>query len=204
MQCLWCWISANTQAITATAAVFGALFTALYLFATILIFLQTKKSADAAAKAARAATDSANLTAQLYRPHMGLETASLTSVQLVPGAYLYEIDWTFRNFGTVPASHVRLLVECSTDCEGKTSSIRTETEPGDVEVFPDTDRLTGKTSLHLDAQQFDDLNPRRGTISAVATVHYSTPTGATYKHTVHVRLDALGKVTFTGSKTELA
>jgi hypothetical protein len=54
---LWCWIIANAQAITAIAAVIGALFTALYLIATILIFNEARKSADAAKKSADAATE---------------------------------------------------------------------------------------------------------------------------------------------------
>jgi hypothetical protein len=54
---LWCWITANAQAITAIAAAIGALFTGLYLIATILIFNEARKSADAAQESADAATE---------------------------------------------------------------------------------------------------------------------------------------------------
>jgi len=203
MHQLWCWIAANAEAITATAAAGGALFTALYLIATILIFNEARKSADAAAEAARAATDSTNLTAQLNRPYMGLDTAHLEFVCPAPGgAYHYRLDWTFRNFGTVPASHMHVLAVCSISCGDKTSLVQSETEPGDAEVFPGPDRLTRRTSLQLGAQQFDDFNPRRGTILAVATVRYSTPTGATYKHITQIRFDNLGRIEFIGSNTE--
>jgi hypothetical protein len=57
MAYIWCWIIANAQAITAIAAVIGALFTALYLIATILIFIEARKSADASKRSADAATD---------------------------------------------------------------------------------------------------------------------------------------------------
>jgi hypothetical protein len=56
---LWRWIVANAQAITAIAAVIGALFTGLYLIATILIFNEARKSADAATEGAQAAKDNA-------------------------------------------------------------------------------------------------------------------------------------------------
>jgi hypothetical protein len=59
---LWSWITANAQAVTAIAAVIGALFTGLYLIATILIFNEARKSADAAKKSADAATEGVQAT----------------------------------------------------------------------------------------------------------------------------------------------
>jgi hypothetical protein len=52
---LWCWTITNSQAITAIAAVLGAMFTAIYLIATIRVFKEARKSADTTAEAARAA-----------------------------------------------------------------------------------------------------------------------------------------------------
>jgi hypothetical protein len=45
---LWCRIIANAEAITAIAALIAALATVAYFVATIYIFRETKKSADAA------------------------------------------------------------------------------------------------------------------------------------------------------------
>lgn len=52
MCCLWCLIATNANIIIAIAAVLGTFFTALYLITTIFIFIQTKKSADAAKQSA--------------------------------------------------------------------------------------------------------------------------------------------------------
>jgi len=52
MHCLFCWINHNAAALT-------AIFTFLYLIATILIFNEARKSADAATEAAQAAKDNA-------------------------------------------------------------------------------------------------------------------------------------------------
>jgi hypothetical protein len=53
---LWCWIIANAQAITAAV---GGPFTGLYLIATVLIFNEARKSADAATEGVQAAKDNA-------------------------------------------------------------------------------------------------------------------------------------------------
>lgn len=53
----FCWINQNAAGLT-------AIFTFLYLIATILIFNEARKSADAATKAAKAASDSADLMRQ--------------------------------------------------------------------------------------------------------------------------------------------
>jgi hypothetical protein len=45
---LGCLIATNANTIIAIVAVLGGFFTALYFIATIFIFIQTKKSADAA------------------------------------------------------------------------------------------------------------------------------------------------------------
>jgi hypothetical protein len=80
MHWLFCWIAANAQTLSAIAAIVTALVTAAYLFFRIRIFREARKSADAAAEAARAATASTALSAELYRPYMGLKSASLEMV----------------------------------------------------------------------------------------------------------------------------
>lgn len=140
------------------AAGLTAIFTFLYLIATILIFNEARRLTNAAEEAARSATRAAKLTAQLYRPHIGVQAASLGNHAGTLSMYGYEIRWTFKNFGTVPASHVRVLVECTLDCIDKSSSeIKCETDPGDAEVFPDPDQLTIRTILQLDGEQVDHL-----------------------------------------------
>jgi hypothetical protein len=61
---LWCWITANAEAITAIVAVLSAIFTGCYFIYTVKIFLQTRRSADSAQTAANSAQSSASTAEQ--------------------------------------------------------------------------------------------------------------------------------------------
>src|SRR5712664_1633464 len=67
----------------------------------------TKNSADAASEAAAAAKKSAEITAALHRPFMGLFNVSLPGG---PGTRLWNIVFTLKNYGTLPALNVGLAV----------------------------------------------------------------------------------------------
>lgn len=76
MHHLFCWINANAAGLT-------AIFTFLYLLATILIFNEARKSADAATEAAKAAKDNATAAKQAASAADSSAIAAQQSVALV-------------------------------------------------------------------------------------------------------------------------
>jgi hypothetical protein len=115
---LWGWITTNAQAVTAIAAAIGALFTALYLIATVMIFNEARKSADAAQMSADAADKSADaaqrsvaLMRQQFEEQAGLgiftvNSAIDTAINGIEGILQPQ---PLRNW-SVPGNHSRLSV----------------------------------------------------------------------------------------------
>lgn len=189
---LWCWITANAQAITAIAASIGALFTALYLIATLLIFNEARKSTDAAEKAAAATTKSSDLAAALHRPYMGMIDTKFSRFDISRVSQEWRITWTFKNFGTIPASHVSIFPRCWLEFTQEASSLDLQVDnqpPGDAEIFPDSDPLTRITTLSLDRDLRERVETETALLFALVTVQYATPSGTKYKQTTRLRLD---------------
>jgi hypothetical protein len=79
------------------------LFVIVYTVITAFIFLQTKKSADAAKRSADAAVDSLHIA---YRPRVVID--GITNQGLEQAGYRVTFD--VPNFGSVPAKNVRFFV----------------------------------------------------------------------------------------------
>jgi hypothetical protein len=195
------WFEANSGAITAIAAFIAALATLAYLIATIKIFRETKKSADAAAEAARAATRSADLASELHRPFMALESVILRNA-IEPKQTNWRqdstwiIDWSIANFGTLPANHVHATIELRSFHVPKLDE-----GPYDAEIYPQSQPVT-RTTLLL-------VNPAealQGSIHASAhvAIDYASPAGTCYRHTAEALFDnARGIFSISESKTEI-
>jgi len=89
----------------------------------------TKKSADAATEAASAAKKSAEISASLNRPFMGLSNVALPGGA---GTRLWNIVFALKNYGTLPALNVGLAVSFFTDNTPRA----TKTESASVQIFP--------------------------------------------------------------------
>lgn len=98
----------------ATAAFTGVLTfaTIVYVIFTCLLWRETKKSADAAAKLAQSAKDSADAAMELNRPNLGVDKVQLLPISslgediqaLVPGAR--NVVVTLKNYGSISAQRV--------------------------------------------------------------------------------------------------
>jgi len=88
------------------------------------------KSADAAIEAALAAKKSAEISAALHRPFMGLAAVRIEAGGF--GADLWTINFILKNFGTLPALDVGTEIEFFA---GDTSFAQMK-EPSCVQVFP--------------------------------------------------------------------
>ena len=181
----------NIQVITAIAALIATLATVAYLGFTIGIFLQTKKSADAAAEAARATTTSTNILSQLHRPYMGLSGTQFFSEHQLSDSFNGErswmIQWSFRNFGSVPANHVHASLEC----EIEFSKLRIEhMDPlGDTEAFP------GSEPLHRRSMLFVNFIPRvkvarhESLMFVTITIQYADLGDGQYRNVTRLRFE---------------
>lgn len=94
------------------------------------------KSADAATEAALATKKSAEISAALHRPFVGLFAVRLEAGG--HGADLWVINFVLKNFGTLPALDVGLEMEFFA---GNTSFAQIK-EPSSVQVFPSSEPRT--------------------------------------------------------------
>jgi hypothetical protein len=90
------------------------------------------KSADAATEAALAAKKSAEITAALHRPLVGLSSVTLKTGW---GTRLWDLAFSLKNSGTLPAVNVRLTADFYTD-----DSLRLQTkESPSIQLFPSSE-----------------------------------------------------------------
>jgi hypothetical protein len=93
------------------------------------------KSADAATEAALAAKKSAEISAALHRPFVGLSNVSLKTGW---GTRLWDISFSLKNSGTLPAVNVGLSADFYTD-----DSLRLQTkESPSVQLFPSSELVS--------------------------------------------------------------
>jgi hypothetical protein len=136
----------------------------------------TKKSADAAIEAALAAKKSADITAALHRPFMGL-----LSVTTGWSGRVFHTQFTLKNYGTLPAQDVGLAVDFFTDNipRGK------KTESESVQIFP-TDQFTCTVPFDVGDQ---DLVPiQNGTMKLRMDVRipYQSDEGREFEYLAHI------------------
>jgi hypothetical protein len=182
---LWCWITANAQAITAVAAAIGMLFTALYLIATILIFNETRKSADAAAVAAQAAKDNvlaAQQSARAAQSSAGAasQSAALMHQQLEEQANLgRSIVQTTVDSASAAVDHWKSI---------NIRSLNASQIPNSEDLVParadsaveHARRISQEAAAKL-SSAFDDLGNARRELDIVRSYSGSRPLGLVYK-----------------------
>jgi hypothetical protein len=194
MHQLWGWITANSGAITVVAAFVAALATLAFFVATIKIFRETKRSADAAAEVARLATE-------LHRPFMALESVILRNA-IEPKQTnwrqdcTWTVDWSIANLGTLPANHVHASLELRTP-----ETLKLDEGPKDIEVYPQSQPITRTTQLLVNPEDVE-----KGTIqvSANVTIDYASSIGTRYRHTAEAHFNnAQRTFAVSQSKTEI-
>src|SRR5579871_1255654 len=117
--------------------VWSAIFTGViaaetfaYVWLTRRLWQQTKAAAEAAKISADAARSSALTLANLYKPFLGV--SSIRVRPQAPFADAWMIDWTLKNFGTLPATHV----DASFAWKVAVSFSGAVAQPNSAEMFP--------------------------------------------------------------------
>lgn len=138
----------------------------------------TKKSADAAIEAALAAKKSAEISASLNRPFMGLSNVALPGGA---GTRLWNIVFDLKNYGTLPALSVGLIVAFFTDDTPR--AVKTET--ASLQFFPST--VLGHT-VQFDLGDVDWPLVRDGKMKLRAEVHipYRSDDSRAFEYLAHV------------------
>jgi len=163
----------------------------------------TKKSADAAIEAALAAKRSAEIAAALHRPFMGLDHVKLSPDPNSQNRAVWSIEWSIKNFGTLPASQVEAGAQVRLD----ENILLADTGATGAEVFPQSDPLAKVTNYAWDVE---GRGPDRGAVMSGVKpfvvrvgITYASPDGHQYKHTADAKFNS-GYATFTiiKSKTE--
>lgn len=162
-----------------------------------------KKSADAATEAALAAKKSAEAAAALHRPYMGLDHVKLSPDPNTQNRPVWSIEWSIKNFGTLPASQVEASVELRLD----EKLLLTDSGAKGAEVFPQSDPLT--KILNYPWEGTDGIANRSAVMGGqkllIVRVHvlYTSPDGRQYKHTANAQFNrGYGTFSITESKSE--
>jgi hypothetical protein len=162
-----------------------------------------KKSADAATEAALAAKKSAEAAVVLHRPYMGLDHVKLSPDPNTQNRPVWSIEWSIKNFGTLPASQVESSVEMRLD----EKILLTDGGAKGAEVFPQSDPLT--KILNYPWEGTDGIANRSAVMGGqkllIVRVHvlYASPDGRQFKHTANAQFNrAYGTFSITESKSE--
>jgi hypothetical protein len=111
-----------------------------------------RKSADAAVEAAEASKKSTDLLAEMNRPYMGVSSVELKPDANAQNGTRWDIAWSIENFGTLPA----LAVEARLELLAEDKSTGAETPlfealgPLAAEVFPKLKPIENRTVLPWD------------------------------------------------------
>jgi hypothetical protein len=164
----------------------------------------TMKSADAAMEAALAAKESAEIAAALHRPYMGLGHVKLSPGPNTQNRPVWSIEWSIKNFGTLPASQVEASVDIRLDAK----LLLTDGGAKGAEVFPQSDSLTKISNFGWEGA--DGIANRSAVMGGqkllIVRVHilYAGPSGRQYKHTADAQFNrAYGTFSIIESKTEM-
>jgi len=162
-----------------------------------------KKSADAATEAALAAKKSAEAAVALHRPYMGLDHVKLSPDPNTQNRPVWSIEWSIKNFGTLPASQVESSVEMRLD----EKILLTDSGAKGAEVFPQSDPLT--KILNYPWEGTDGIANRSAVMGGqkllIVRVHvlYASPDGRQFKNTANAQFNrAYGTSSITESKSE--
>jgi hypothetical protein len=188
-----------------------AVATVFYVVCTILLWLSTRKAANAAAASAEAATRSADATTlaadasktsadlltDLHRPYMGVHQIALIGGANYQNQPLWQISWEIRNFGTLPA----LAVDAKLDFVVGATVLFTSVATSAAEVFPASDPVTTIVSFPFEGPRRDEVLNGMMFLIARITITYATSSGERYQHCADAHYNR-GRGTFTVVKSQ--
>ena len=159
-----------------------------------------KKSADAAVEAAEASKKSTDLLAELNRPYMGVSYVELRPDANAQNRDSWDIAWAIENFGALPALSVNATIELLLDQQPLSSEIG----PISAEVFPKSKPIETTTVL-----QWGVSNPGKDAVLrgekfliVKISVDYRASSGTRYSHEAHAQfLGGRGKFSVLKSTT---
>jgi hypothetical protein len=137
----------------------------------------TKESADATTEAALAAVKSAEISAALHRPFMGVSNVWLRAGW---GTRVWDIAFGLKNYGTLPALSVGLTAEVFTD-----NNLRMQTtESPSVQIFPSAEFVS---IVRFDMGDPDQVGVHNDSIKLRIEVRipYQSQDGRHFRHFEH-------------------
>jgi hypothetical protein len=133
------------------------------------------KSADAATEAALAAKRSAEISAALHRPFVGLSNVTLKSGW---GSRLWDIAFSLKNSGTLPAVNVGLSADFYTDSE-----LRQQTkESPSVQLFPSSE-FVSIVRFDMGEPDRQELHAERKKLRIDVRIQYQGELGPNFEYT---------------------
>jgi hypothetical protein len=127
-----------------------AVATAVYVIVTARLLKATKRSAEAAKASAEAAKTSADIGAALHRPYLGVSDLRRHNDH---NADIWAIRCCVKNYGTLPASQVRVDIDIDRQGQGQYGAGKLCTA---YEIFPQAE-LSGFLEIRVDAQTRGEL-----------------------------------------------
>lgn len=138
----------------------------------------SRKSAEAATEAALAAKKSADIAAALHQPFMGLSGVMLKGGW---GSRYWDIAFTLKNYGTLPALHVSAMFNFLTDNERRAQ----KTEPESVEIFP-SQEFESVVRFDLGVQDQQAVHAETKKLKVEVRIFYQGDGGRHFGHAAQV------------------
>lgn len=139
---------------------------------------ETAKSANAATEAALAAKKSADISATLHRPFVGLSGVSLRSGW---GTRNWDIAFGMKNYGTLPATSVNFSVHVLTDGIDRLPY----TDAASVQIFPSSE-FEATARFDMGEQDFQAIHAGSKEIRANVKIPYRAEDGRSFEFTAEV------------------
>lgn len=167
----------------------AAAATVVYAFITLLLWLQTKKAANAATISAKAAKQSADVAAALHRPFIGLVPLRSSSAHGDPH---WSVPMEVRNFGTLPAVHVNAVFEFYLGDTPLKTLEGPINEPTAAEIFPGSAHMVN-LPLFLNANNLTSVTDGRSELVIKLRATYATANGPAFEYTAEAPYDVRGR-----------
>jgi hypothetical protein len=139
---------------------------------------ETAKSANAATEAALAAKKSADISAALHRPFVGLSGVALKSGW---GTRYWDIAFGIKNYGTLPAVGVGFSVRVFTDDIERLQ----HTDPASFQIFPSSE-FEAIVRFDLGEPDMQAIQAERKQIRSYVKIPYRAEDGRGFEFTAEV------------------
>jgi hypothetical protein len=146
-----------------------------------------RKSADAAVEAAEASKKSTDLLAELNRPYMGISFIGLRPDANAQNNPYWDIAWAIENFGTLPALAVKAKIDLLAEDDKSETLLMGGIGPISAEVFPKSNPIETRTVLSWKefSRERDLVLSGKNSLTAKMTIHYMTTGGTKFIHEAH-------------------